>query len=77
MFFHVILTMECNLHCEYCFGEALKDVDADFPDFEIDYCLPKKTNCNIGSLDRFCRQDSNCVLTFYGGEPLLYIDEIK
>ena len=77
MFFHVILTMECNLHCKYCFGEALKDVDADFPDFEIDYFLPKKTNCNIGSLDRFCRQDSNCVLTFYGGEPLLYIDEIK
>jgi len=35
VFFHVILTTECNLHCKYCFGEALKDVDADFPDFEF------------------------------------------
>ncbi len=69
--------MECNLHCKYCFGEVFKDVDADFPDFEIDYCLLKKTNCDIGSLNRFCRQDPGCVLTFYGGKPLLCIKEIK
>ena len=69
--------MECNLHCKYCFGEVFKDVDADFLDFEIDYCLPKKTNCDIGSLNRFCRQDPSCVLTLYGGELLLCIKEIK
>ncbi len=59
MFFHVILTTECNLQCTYCFGEALKDVDADFPDFEIDYCLPKRISYDVGSLDRFCRR-INC-----------------
>lgn len=25
MFFHVILTTECNLQCRYCFVEALMD----------------------------------------------------
>jgi len=77
MFLHVILTTERNLQCRYCFGEALEDVDADFPDSEIDYCLPKRISYDVDSLDRFCRQDPNCVLTSYGGEPLLCIDEIK
>jgi len=77
MFFHVILTTECNLQCEYCFGEALEDVDADFPDFKIDYSLPKKVNYDVNLLDKFCRLDPDCVLTFYGGEPLLRVDEIK
>lgn len=77
MFFQMILTTKCNLQCAYCFGEALKDADADFPNFEIDYCLPKRISYDIGLLNRFCRQDPDCVLTFYGGEPLLCIDEIK
>ena len=32
MFFHVILTSECNLQCKYCFGESLDDFDEDFGD---------------------------------------------
>jgi putative peptide-modifying radical SAM enzyme len=77
MFFHTILTTECNLQCRYCFGEALEDVDADFSDFEVDYSLPKKLNYDIDSLERFCKRDPDCVLTFYGGEPLLCVEEIK
>jgi uncharacterized protein len=77
MFFHVILTTECNLQCRYCFGEALSDVDADFSDFEVDYSLPKKLNYHTDLLDRFCKRDHECILTFYGGEPLLCVDEIK
>jgi uncharacterized protein len=77
MFFHVILTTKCNLQCRYCFGESLDDIEADFPDFELDYSLPQKISYDIGLLDKFCRRDSDCVLIFYGGEPLLCAEEIK
>jgi uncharacterized protein len=77
MFFHVILTTECNLQCRYCYGEALEDMDTNFLGFDVDYSLPKKMNYDVDLLDKFCRQDPDCVLTFYGGEPLLCIDKVK
>jgi sulfatase maturation enzyme AslB (radical SAM superfamily) len=42
MFFHIILTGECNSECVYCFGETLKDMDDDFGGINIDYTLPQK-----------------------------------
>jgi molybdenum cofactor biosynthesis enzyme MoaA len=27
VFFHLMLTTECDLECRYCFGEALEDLD--------------------------------------------------
>jgi len=77
MFFHVILTTECNLQCRYCFGETLDDFDEDFADLEVDYSLPKKVSYDLSVLDEFCRRDPACVLTFYGGEPLFCRDEIE
>ena len=77
MFFHVILTTECNLQCKYCFGETLDDFDEDFGDFEIDYYLPKKADYDVAYLDRFCRMDPDCTVTFYGGEPLLNIEGLR
>jgi uncharacterized protein len=78
MFFHVILTSECNLQCKYCFGESLDDFDEGFGDgIEVDYDLPRKINYPLAALDRFCRRDPDCVLTFYGGEPLLQADKLR
>lgn len=78
MFFHVILTSDCNLQCKYCFGESLDDFDEEFgDDIEVDYDLPRKLNYDLSLLDRFCRQDPDCVLTFYGGEPLLQLDKLR
>jgi len=77
MYFHIIVTTECNSECRYCFGEAMEDVDEDFSGFDVDYSLPRRMSYDIGCLEKFCRQDPDCVLTFYGGEPLLCIDGIK
>jgi putative peptide-modifying radical SAM enzyme len=77
MFFHVITTTNCNLECRYCFGETLEDFDEDFGDFELDYFLPKKMGYDVADLGEFCKKDPDCVLTFYGGEPLIYADGIK
>jgi putative peptide-modifying radical SAM enzyme len=73
----MILTGECNSECRYCFGEAMQDVDDSFSYFSVDYELPKGISYNIASLNKFCERDSQAVLTFYGGEPLLCIDDIR
>ncbi|HCW09079.1 MAG TPA: radical SAM/SPASM domain-containing protein [Cytophagales bacterium] len=78
MFFHVILTSDCNLECKYCFGESLDDFDEEFEkDIEINYDLPRKAIYGVDTLDAFCRKDPECVLTFYGGEPLLGINKLR
>ncbi len=78
MFFHVILTSDCNLQCKYCFGESLEDFDEEFgDDIDVDYNLPRKLNYNVELLNNFCGKDSDCVLTFYGGEPLLQADKLR
>jgi uncharacterized protein len=77
MFFHIILTGECNSECRYCYGEAMEDTDESLPGFDIDYSLPRKIGYSVDTLADFCSKDDNCTLTFYGGEPLLCIDQIK
>jgi uncharacterized protein len=78
MFFHLILTSDCNLQCKYCFGESLEDFDYDFgDDIDVDYNLPRNINYDVELLNNFCAKDSDCVLTFYGGEPLLQADKLR
>ncbi|MGD6807179.1 MAG: TIGR04084 family radical SAM/SPASM domain-containing protein [Candidatus Bathyarchaeia archaeon] len=78
MFFHLLLTSDCNLQCKYCFGESLDDFDEEFgDDIQIDYNLPRKVTYDIADLKRFVQKDPDCVLTFYGGEPLMQMDKIR
>jgi len=78
MFFHVILATGCNLRCRYCFGESLDDFDEDFSDdLEVDYSLPCRVTYDVSVLRDFCGKDPDCVLTFYGGEPLLQLDSLR
>jgi putative peptide-modifying radical SAM enzyme len=55
----------------------LDDFEEDFDNIEVDYELPRKLNYELDLLERFCRKDPDCVLTFYGGEPLLCADKIR
>jgi uncharacterized protein len=59
MHYHVILTKECNLLCSYCGGGS------DTPPKEIQY--------SVADLRSFLSHDSNPVIEFYGGEPLLRV----
>ena len=78
MFFHLLLTSDCNLQCKYCFGESMDDFDEEFgDDIEVDYNLPRKANYDIAQLEGFVKKDPDCVLTFYGGEPLMQMDKLR
>lgn len=76
MFFHLMLTTECNLKCKYCFGEALEDFEEDFKVEDIDYLLPKTVSYDYQVLERFCNKNPECILTFYGGEPLVRLNDV-
>jgi uncharacterized protein len=77
MYFHLIMTTQCNLQCSYCYGKSCDDIGTDFGNFEIDYTLPKEIGYQIEWLREFCAKDPECILTFYGGEPTLCNDKIK
>ncbi len=63
MHYHIILTKECNLNCDYCGGGS------DSPPKEIQY--------PISDLKSFLSRDEAPVLEFYGGEPLLRIETME
>lgn len=53
------------------------DEDDDFEGLNVDYALPRRIGYDIKLLSSFCNQDQECIVTFYGGEPLLGIDLIE
>ena len=63
MHYHIILTKECNLKCNYCGGGS------DTPPKEIQY--------PIDDLKKFIFLDQDPIIEFYGGEPLLRIGTMK
>ncbi len=72
-----MLTTECNLQCRYCYGENMEDFEKDFSGIKVDYSLPREVSYDWRALASFCGKDPDCVLTFYGGEPLLCSAEIR
>jgi uncharacterized protein len=63
MHYHVILTKECNLLCSYCGGGSQTP--------------PKEIQYSISDLKSFLSRDSDPVVEFYGGEPLIRIQTMK
>ena len=77
MFFHLLLTTNCDLQCRYCYGKSCEDMNADFGDFDVDYEVPDEVNYSIEVLENFMKKDPEPVLIFYGGEPMLCNTKIK
>ena len=80
LYFHLILTDECNLCCTYCRAKAFEEtVEKEDPStrVEVDPTLPSELDVNLDLLYDFLKKDPESTLTFYGGEPLMRADLIN
>jgi putative peptide-modifying radical SAM enzyme len=81
VYFHLILTDECNLCCTYCRAKAFDETagrdDPTVPLVEIDPALPSELDFDLDLLYNFLKKDPASTLTFYGGEPLMRADLIN
>jgi len=78
LYYHLILTDDCNLCCSYCRAKPFESGSADEGcPVEIDEKLPADLDYEIGLLYNFLKKDPCPTLTFYGGEPLLKTDLIQ
>ncbi len=77
MFYHLIVTDDCNLCCRYCRAKAFEGTDPGTGSEPIDCELPLDLSFDRDLLYAFLRKDPDPVLTFYGGEPLLRADLVE
>ncbi|MFH1294933.1 MAG: TIGR04084 family radical SAM/SPASM domain-containing protein, partial [Candidatus Aenigmatarchaeota archaeon] len=76
MFFHVVLTDECNLQCRYCYGQAFEDAEDQKPD-ERFVDVPSEITYDLEDLVKFLKKSPDATITFYGGEPTLRPELIR
>jgi len=62
--YHVVLTERCNLCCGYCGGT--RHIEG----------IPLEVAYDVKVLANFIRRDSDAVIGFYGGEPLLAVEKM-
>jgi len=77
MFYHVLLTTKCDLKCKYCYEKSLKEMETDFGNFKVDYSVPSRMSYSVDALKKFIEKDSEAGIIFYGGEPLLQIEDME
>jgi uncharacterized protein len=79
MYFHLILTDDCNLCCSYCRAKAFEEMEEseEVRALVIDRNLPAELDFDLNVLYDFLKKDPLPTLTFYGGEPLLRTDLIE
>ena len=69
MLWFVTLTQECNYKCTYCGSSENEDI-------EDIMSIPKNIIYDLNQLKKLSH-DPDMIICFYGGEPLLCMDEIK
>jgi Predicted Fe-S oxidoreductase len=78
MFFHLIVTDDCNLCCSYCRAKMFDEEDepGGSPG-TIDETITENFSSSKEELYDFLAKDKNAVLTFIGGEPLMCPEFVK
>ena len=78
MFYHILLTDDCNLCCRYCRGKSFENHGTcEGPEIKIDEDLPADLDVDLNEVYEFLSMDPGAVLTFYGGEPLMRPDLVR
>jgi uncharacterized protein len=77
MYFHIILTENCNSQCRYCYEKSEKEFGEKLDKkFKFDFSASCDSVVNIKELKKFILKDKEPKIIFYGGEPLLNIKKI-
>lgn len=76
MFFHIVLTDECNLQCRYCYGQAFEDCGNQQDESKYDD-MPSEISYGLDDLTEFLKKAPDATITFYGGEPTLRPELIR
>src|SRR3989339_702951 len=72
MHYHIILTEKCNLQCRYCYEKSMQEFENGLEKrFKFDFSAPCDLDIDLEKLKKFLEKDSNPVLIFYGGEPIM------
>ena len=66
MLYFIFLTRKCNLKCSYC-GQTSDPTDT----------MTEEITYSTSDLQKFILKDREPIIAFYGGEPLLNIEELK
>ena len=76
MYYHLLLTEECNSQCKYCYEKSMNEFDNGLEKkWKFDFSAPCKSKIEIAQLKKFVNEEDT--LIFYGGEPLLNIEKMK
>jgi putative peptide-modifying radical SAM enzyme len=77
MYYHIILTEECNSRCRYCYGKSECEFGNKLNEnFHFDYSSPGYSDINVNVLKKFIKKDKSPKIIFYGGEPLMNIEKM-
>jgi putative peptide-modifying radical SAM enzyme len=76
MFWHLVLTDDCNLCCTYCRAKAFEEDEEPAVELRYDSSMPAEIELSLDDLASFLARDPEPTVTFYGGEPLLRLDVI-
>ncbi len=66
----LVLGLDCNCHCSYCYQDIIKEKSSKL-------LRKKDLNRIVKYIRKQYKKNPYTAITFFGGEPLLYMDDIQ